>query len=121
MGGIAGGLLLLVVLVGGGPAIHALTTEPDPGRLRTRTNVTDGELWVDGTHRGAATEGRVLELPPGAHVVEVRVGNRSLLTRNVQVGSGAQQDVVLESPVRIIEGRREPGDRRLASGELAGG
>jgi len=119
LGGALGAVMLLAGLGVGGWALYRYAGAESAGQIRLETNVQNGELFVDGSHRGAAADGRVLELPTGAHVLELRMGDRPLVSQNVQVVGGRLQEVVLHSPEQYFEDRLAATDQRLQSGEFA--
>jgi len=49
-----------------------------------------GEVYVDGKRRGVSPPLRTIELPPGAHTVEVRNTSFPSHVRHVQMASGEQ-------------------------------
>jgi serine/threonine-protein kinase len=114
-----GAIVVLGIVVAG--ALAALygsgVLGASTGQLRVQTSIANAELFVDGSSRGPLSQGRVLELPTGRHVVEARAAGASLVTQSVDVQSGRLVDVVLDVPARRIAGSLMPGDGQLTSGE----
>ena len=76
------------------------TDIPDERPSLAFTNAPEGStVWVDGLQMGAAHDfngtDRVLLVEPGNHVVEVRMGERVLLTRRVFLSGPATRSFVV--------------------------
>jgi hypothetical protein len=68
--------------------------DPEPAAGQLQLNILPwGEVFVNGRSRGVSPPLRTLELPPGAHTVEVRNTTFPALTQRIEVRSG--------EPVRI--------------------
>jgi hypothetical protein len=88
--------------------------------------IQGAELWVDGTHRGPRTAGRILELPQGPHTVEARMSGTVVATQSVTVRESALVEVLLVAqaipgvvgPEQRFQGELATGDGQLNSGEL---
>lgn len=89
------------------PPDPVVEPSPDPspapaaetGTVRVSTDVEDGTLWINGEDRGPLADGRTVELPPGAHRLEVRSGDATIVEGTVQVTAGAMATVTLDQPV----------------------
>lgn len=75
------------------------TPAAETGTVRVSTDVEDGTLWINGEHRGPLADGRTVELPPGAHRLEVRSGDATIVEGTVQVTAGAMATITLDQPV----------------------
>lgn len=91
-----------------GPAVEDAVEEAV--EVRVRSDVVDGELFVDGEYYGQLEQGEdvVLELPPGAYRIEARSGGSVLASKVANVRRGAPTDVELMLPAG--ETRVEPGE-----------
>jgi hypothetical protein len=124
------GLLFGLLALGGGllAVLFAIGTlgGPETGQLRVQSVIQGAELWVDGTARGPLTEGRILELPAGAHVVEARSSGNVVATQSVSVRGSALVEVLLVAqavvgvagPEQRFQGELATGDVQLNTGEL---
>ena len=72
-------------------AVPASKSEPAPAAGRLELSILPwGEVFVDGKRRGVSPPLRSIELPPGAHTVEVRNTSFPTHRQRVQVASGEQ-------------------------------
>jgi hypothetical protein len=71
----------------------------DRPRILVRDVPTGATLYLDGKPQGAAAgfagKPGVLLVEPGTHLVEVKLGERLLLSRTVFLGGGEQRTVVV--------------------------
>lgn len=86
-----------------------LPPEPELVTVCVRSDVPDGELFIDGQSHGALPEGgpRCVELPPGAYRFEARAGDSVAVGASLTVRAGVPSDVELRLPrgtVRAIDG-----------------
>ena len=66
------------------------------GRVRLEVRPDDTSVYVDDEFRGTAREARVMNLPPGRHVIELVRPGFAIERREVTVVSGESQDVLVE-------------------------
>ncbi len=104
-----------------------LPPEPEPELVAVcvRSDVPDGELFVDGQGHGAIPEGgtRCVELPPGAYRFEARAGDSVAASASLTVRAGVPSDVELRLPrgtVRAVDGGA-PDAGPLGAGPLGAG
>ncbi len=89
------------------PPDPAVDPVPDPvpaqgaqtGTVRISTDVEDGTLHINGQDRGPVSDGRTVELPPGAYRLEVHSGGAMVVEGTVQVTAGAEATITLDQPV----------------------
>lgn len=95
-------------LFGGAPPEEVpAPSEPAPpmGHANVHTDIPSAELFVDGTSRGALhiSAATALDLSPGAHVFEARVGGTAVATETIVVeASGEASDVTLSAPPAAV-------------------
>jgi hypothetical protein len=70
--------------------------EGPSGRLRLEVRPDDASVYVDDEFRGTAREARIMNLPPGRHMVELVRPGFAIERREVTVVSGESQDVLVE-------------------------
>lgn len=66
------------------------------GRVRLEVRPDDASVYVDDDFRGTAREARIMNLPPGRHVIELVRPGFAIERREVTVVSGESQDVLVE-------------------------
>ena len=74
---------------------RALVRGPS-GRVRLEVRPDDTSVYVDDEFRGNARETRILNLPPGRHLIELVRPGFPVERREVTVVSGESQDVLVE-------------------------
>ena len=84
----------------GAPPPEARDTERSyegpSGRVRLEVRPEDASVYVDNEFRGTARDARILNLPPGRHVIELVRPGFTVERREVEVVSGERQDVFVE-------------------------
>lgn len=92
-------------------AACASSEPPVPARIALTTALRDAELFVDAHPRGPLSDGRVVELEPGTHVLEARRERTIVARKVVEVRSGDRRTEALDE--RPYRGREVPrGARR---------
>ena len=66
------------------------------GRVRLEVRPDDTSVYVDDDFRGTAREARLLNLPPGRHVIELVRPGFAIERRELTVVAGESQDVFVE-------------------------
>ena len=66
------------------------------GRVRLEVRPDDTSVYVDDEFRGTAREARIMNLPPGRHMIELVRPGFAIERREVTVVSGESQDVLVE-------------------------
>jgi len=66
------------------------------GRVRLEVRPDDTSVYVDDEFRGTAREARIMNLPPGRHLIELVRPGFAVERREVTVVSGESQDVLVE-------------------------
>ena len=66
------------------------------GRVRLEVRPDDASVYVDDEFRGTAREARIMNLPPGRHLIELVRPGFAVERREVTVVSGESQDVLVE-------------------------
>ena len=66
------------------------------GRVRLEVRPDDTSVYVDDEFRGNAREARIMNLPPGRHLIELVRPGFAVERREVTVVSGERQDVLVE-------------------------
>ena len=66
------------------------------GRVRLEVRPDDASVYVDDEFRGTARDARILNLPPGRHLIELVRPGFPVERREVTVVSGESQDVLVE-------------------------
>ena len=66
------------------------------GRVRLEVRPDDTSVYVDDDFRGTAREARIMNLPPGRHVIELVRPGFAIERRELSVVSGESQDVFVE-------------------------
>ena len=66
------------------------------GRVRLEVRPDDASVYVDDDFRGTAREARIMNLPPGRHVIELVRPGFATERREVAVVIGESQDVLVE-------------------------
>ena len=66
------------------------------GRVRLEVRPDDTSVYVDDEFRGTAREARIMNLPPGHHLIELVRPGFAVERREVTVVSGESQDVLVE-------------------------
>jgi len=66
------------------------------GRVRLEVRPDDTSVYVDDEFRGTAREARIMNLPPGRHVIELVRPGFAVERREVTVVSGERQDVLVQ-------------------------
>jgi len=66
------------------------------GRVRLEVRPDDASVYVDDDFRGTAREARIMNLPPGRHVIELVRPGFAIERREVTVVIGECQDVLVE-------------------------
>ena len=124
------------ILLGGGVfAAWAMGAfGPGTGRLRINTNITGGELMVDGESLGVVENHQILDVEAGPHQVELRHAGTLVASQSVTVekdgfadallhrvadtsGQGTTTEAVSSGQAQVLEGSLGPGDGTLTSGE----
>ncbi len=131
---IAGVLVLGLVLVGGGiVAAIALFPDDEPtqpvgtiGTLRISSDVTAGELYVDGSSRGPYVAGQVARLMRGHHTVEIREGGVTVASAQVDITANQETAVTMNRtaqppPPQNVGGSMIPGPVTTRTGQLRPG
>ena len=84
----------------GAPPPEARDTERSyegrTGRVRLEVRPDDASVYVDNEFRGTARDTRILNLPPGRHLIELVRPGFAVEQREVEVVSGERQDVFVE-------------------------
>ena len=70
--------------------------EGPSGRVRLEVRPDDTSVYVDDEFRGTAREARIMNLPPGRHLIELVRPGFAVERREVTVVSGERQDVLVE-------------------------
>lgn len=70
--------------------------EGGSGRVRLEVRPDDASVYVDDEFRGTARDARILNLPPGRHLIELVRPGFPVERREVTVVSGESQDVLVE-------------------------
>jgi hypothetical protein len=79
------------------PAPDAERSNEGPsGRVRLEVRPDDTSVYVDDEFRGTAREARIMNLPPGRHLIELVRPGFAVEQREVTVVSGERQDVLVE-------------------------
>ncbi len=105
-GGLAIGIIAFVVigglvLLGGGIGLAFwLTSDDDAGEdatanVRIETNITAGELMIDGRSRGPIVPNQQVRVDVGAHNLELREGGQVVASASITVTAGHDQTVAL--------------------------
>ena len=85
---------------GGAPPPAARDTERSydsrSGQVRLEVRPDDTSVYVDNEFRGTARDARILNLPPGQHLIELVRPGFAVERREVSVASGESQDVFVE-------------------------
>ena len=76
----------------------ASSTPVAPGVVSIDTDLTGGELWVNGSRRGDLESGMTLELAPGAYHLEARAGDARVSEATLSLGAGEHRAVHLLVP-----------------------
>ncbi len=128
MGLIAGVLIGGLVLVGGGIAVAVvlLGGEEDSGsgysstgNVTIQSDISSGELTVDGSSRGTVTPGQVLRIRPGAHQFQLREGGAVVASGTLTVTAGQSHTLTLNrSAVSPAGNTMLPGNIQTFNGEL---
>ena len=66
------------------------------GRVRLEVRPDDASVYVDDAFRGTARDARIMNLPPGRHVIELVRPGFPIERREVTAVSGESQDVLVE-------------------------
>ena len=66
------------------------------GRVRLEVRPDDASVYVDDQFRGTAREARIMNLPPGRHVIELVRPGFAIERREVTVVIGESQDLLVE-------------------------
>lgn len=66
------------------------------GRVRLEVRPDDASVYVDDEFRGTAREARIMNLPPGRHVIELVRPGFAIERRAVSVVTGESRDVLVE-------------------------
>jgi PEGA domain len=66
------------------------------GRVRLEVRPDDTSVYVDDEFRGTAREARIMNLPPGRHLIELVRPGFAIERREVTVVSGESQDALVE-------------------------
>lgn len=94
---IARAFFALALLTLGACAAHAPSEPAEKGIVVFRVEPGDAEVWIDGEHKGAASDfdGRleVLELGAGTHKVELRLAGYGTHSAEISLGAGAKQTI----------------------------
>ncbi len=87
----------------GADSFGAVRANSPEGRIRVRTDVATGVLFVNGEPRaGNIGAGVVLELPAGAYRLELREGETRVAERVVTLSAGQEEVVDLSVPVGTV-------------------
>ena len=78
------------------PARAERSYEGRSGRVRLEVRPDDASVYVDDQFRGTAREARIMNLPPGRHVIELVRPGFPTERRELTVVSGESQDVLVE-------------------------
>jgi hypothetical protein len=70
--------------------------EGSSGRVRLEVRPDDASVYVDNEFRGTARDTRVLNLPPGRHLIELVRPGFAVERREITIASGERQDVFVE-------------------------
>jgi len=70
--------------------------EGPSGRVRLEVRPDDTSVYVDDEFRGTARQARIMNLPPGRHLIELVRPGFAVERREVTVVSGERQDVLVE-------------------------
>jgi hypothetical protein len=95
-------LLLLLVCVGGCSWFHRSAPPPPPPPELIVSGLAAGSvLFIDGAQVGQPTVGgdqtRVLEVAPGTHLLEVKVGDRVVYQESTYAGRGDKRNITVLS------------------------
>ena len=66
------------------------------GRVRLEVRPDDASVYVDDEFRGTAREARIMNLPPGRHMIELVRPGFAIERREVTVVIGESQDILVE-------------------------
>ena len=95
------GLILLVCLSGCSAFHRSRAPAPSPPELVVTGIPPGATLFVDGTSLGDAPDGgnrtRVIDVPPGMHTLEVRVGDTVAYRENLYAGFGDRRVITVLS------------------------
>ncbi len=72
------------------------SSEGPSGRVRLEVRPDDTSVYVDNEFRGTARDTRILNLPPGRHLIELVRPGFAVERREIEVASGERQDVFVE-------------------------
>jgi hypothetical protein len=90
-------LLIGLVLLSGCSWFHRKPAAPDPSELIVTGSPAGAILFVDGAQVGHATEAnnrtQVLQVAPGTHLLEVKVGESVTYRENTYVAVGEKRVV----------------------------
>jgi hypothetical protein len=79
------------------PAREAERSYEGPsGRVRLEVRPDDASVYVDDQFRGTARDARIMNLPPGRHVIELVRPGFAIERREVTVVTGESQDLLVE-------------------------
>ena len=116
-GGVALGVIAalvvgLVLVVGGGVVAFALLADDEPtvtwSDVRIETNVSSGELFVDGVTRGTVVPNQQFRIDRGQHTLEVRENGLSVASATVNLVAGQPQTVILNRTAPPIPPVNDP-------------
>ena len=98
------------------------TTEPEAVEVCVRSDVIDGDLYVDEQEFGPITEnGRIcIELLPGSYRFEARSGDSAVVGSTITVREGVPADVELMIPAGSMETALDPDGEPLEGDGLEG-
>jgi tetratricopeptide (TPR) repeat protein len=86
-----------VRLVSGAQKSESMVLELGPGYLVVHSDPSGAAVWVDGVEKAKTPIDEALALPPGSHVVALRMAGRKEVGRSVEIHAGERQvlDVAL--------------------------
>ncbi len=87
-------LLIVLALLSGCGLFHSTKPPPDPTELIVTGAPVGSLLFVDGVQSGHATEAgnrtQVLEVSPGTHILEVKIGDAVAYRENTFVAASGK-------------------------------
>ena len=80
-----------VRLVSGAQRSESVVLEVEPGYLSVRSDTSGAGVFVDGVEKGRTPLGEALVLPPGSHVVALRMPGGKEAERKVEIRAGERE------------------------------